>query len=200
MSITADPLLKGIYTYPYVFFDNIFSPEQLDNICSYCSQKPMEQGTVGVERNVNEKIRKSTISFHSLDNNNEWLFSTLLDWSDKINQQFYNFDLFGFNSFQYTEYKKNDHYDWHTDLAYGLNLQDVSSYVPNKLSFSLILSDPSDYKGGELEFGVGGKQSCVDQPRGRLIGFPSWVPHRVNPIIEGIRKSLVFWVIGPKFK
>ena len=40
----------------------------------------------------------------------------------------------------------------------------------------------------------------VQQKLGRLLAFPSHMLHRVTPVTKGIRKSLVFWVIGPKFK
>lgn len=30
--------------------------------------------------------------------------------------------------------------------------------------------------------------------------FPSYVMHRVKPVTEGVRYSLVCWVSGPSFK
>jgi PKHD-type hydroxylase len=36
--------------------------------------------------------------------------------------------------------------------------------------------------------------------RGTVIAFPSYVLHRVTPIIAGTRKSLVVWITGPKFR
>ena len=35
---------------------------------------------------------------------------------------------------------------------------------------------------------------------GRAVLFPSFLCHRVKPVTKGIRKSLVVWVVGPKFK
>ena len=40
----------------------------------------------------------------------------------------------------------------------------------------------------------------VKQRKNRLIAFPSYMLHRVKPVVKGTRKSLVFWIIGPKFK
>ena len=34
---------------------------------------------------------------------------------------------------------------------------------------------------------------------GRAVLFPSFLCHRVKPVTKGIRKSLVVWVVGPKF-
>ena len=39
----------------------------------------------------------------------------------------------------------------------------------------------------------------VPFPRGRIIAFPSFMIHRVTPVVEGIRRSIVVWVTGPKF-
>ena len=52
--------------------------------------------------------------------------------------------------------------------------------------------------GGELEFmSVKGD---VSQVRGTAVIFPSFLVHRVAPVISGVRKSLVSWISGPPFK
>jgi PKHD-type hydroxylase len=71
--------------------------------------------------------------------------------------------------------------------------------IPRKLSFSLILSDSSEYKGGEFEFDTGTADKA-EQKRGRVLAFPSFVKHQVTPIKSGTRKSIVWWALGPKFK
>jgi PKHD-type hydroxylase len=38
------------------------------------------------------------------------------------------------------------------------------------------------------------------QAKGMVILFPSWVIHRVTPVTKGVRKSIVVWVTGPKFR
>jgi PKHD-type hydroxylase len=72
--------------------------------------------------------------------------------------------------------------------------------LPRKLSFSLILSNPNEYIGGDFEILIGKKSSPIIQTRGRVIAFPSFVMHRVTPLTSGVRKSIVFWALGPKFK
>jgi PKHD-type hydroxylase len=72
--------------------------------------------------------------------------------------------------------------------------------VPRKLSFSLILSDSSEYEGGDFEILHGSFPDKLEQKRGRILAFPSYIVHRVTPIISGSRRSIVFWALGPKFK
>ena len=71
------------------------------------------------------------------------------------------------------------------------------------------LSDPKDYKGGELEFDFRNKdpdkkpsiQKCTEiLPKGSLVVFPSFVWHRVCPVKKGSRYSLVIWNLGYPFK
>jgi PKHD-type hydroxylase len=73
--------------------------------------------------------------------------------------------------------------------------------TPRKLSMSLILSDESEYTGGEFEFDTGGKNPEIAlQKRGRVLAFPSYVIHAVKPVKKGCRRSIVIWCLGPKFK
>ena len=63
---------------------------------------------------------------------------------------------------------------------------------------TLLLSDPSTFEGGELEFMSDGKPAKLKQ--GQAILFASWLQHRVKPVTKGERKSLVMWFGGPSFK
>jgi PKHD-type hydroxylase len=64
----------------------------------------------------------------------------------------------------------------------------------------LQLSDPSEYDGGDLELFIAPNPTVATRKKGLIYIFPSWVLHRVTPVTRGIRKSLVIWITGPKFK
>lgn len=116
----------------------------------------------------------------------------------EVNSRFFHFDLSGFHEPMqlglYTENQK-DHYDWHTDAAPS------DRGVPRKLSMAMLLSDPSEFEGGEFQV-----KTCNDIPqtletaKGRAWFFPSYTLHRVAPVTKGIRRSLVLWVGGPQFR
>ena len=73
--------------------------------------------------------------------------------------------------------------------------------MERKLSISLLLSEPDEYEGGELQFSYYHKNhGTVKPPAGTGIIFPAWLPHRVKPVKSGIRRSLVGWMDGPLFK
>ena len=112
---------------------------------------------------------------------------------------------------QFTEYRKNNHYTWHQDSCIE-PYSDVTNPLRygkiRKLSMTASLSDPSKYKGGELQFWLpnptqksGGKiVTCKEiGPQGSIVVFPSYMWHRVKPVTKGVRHSLVMWNLGKPY-
>ena len=81
-----------------------------------------------------------------------------------------------------------DRYIAHMDLSPSASLR--------KLSFSLLLSDPTTFVGGDLWF-----SSPVPDARvqGTLSVFPSYLQHEVTRVTRGTRDAIVGWAIGPSF-
>ena len=76
-----------------------------------------------------------------------------------------------------------------------------------KISMTINLTEPDDYKGGDLKFdfgphaGRGRFKTCKEiRPRGSVIVFPSFLHHQVTPVTEGTRYSLVLWNLGKPFR
>ena len=63
-----------------------------------------------------------------------------------------------------------------------------------------LLSDPSEFTGGELTFSEMGDQKPLPLKQGQAIFFASFLRHKVAPVKKGVRKSLVMWFGGPPFK
>lgn len=78
---------------------------------------------------------------------------------------------------------------WHLDLG-GDNLS------TRKLSFSVQLSHPDEYDGGELELNLAHSTVVAPRTQGTLVVFPSFLVHRVAPVTRGVRRSLVSWASG----
>ena len=74
----------------------------------------------------------------------------------KIEMQVYNFEWDFSESCQFTKYTKDQFYDWHCDSwdqpYIRETANDPSHGKIRKLSVTVTLSDPKEYKGGELEF------------------------------------------------
>ncbi|MFV0276584.1 MAG: Fe2+-dependent dioxygenase [Parahaliea sp.] len=66
--------------------------------------------------------------------------------------------------------------------------------VRTDVSFTLFLSDPADYEGGELVIESGAGEQDIKLPAGALVCYPSTFLHRVNPVSRGSRLVAVGWV------
>lgn len=106
----------------------------------------------------------------------------------------WQYEISGHENIQFGEYGPDQHYDWHVDV-FPL----AHSTLDRKVSVVCLLSDPSDFEGGELEVKL---YSDYKAPlkKGTVIAFPSILQHRVTPVISGLRRSAVVWMTGPRFK
>lgn len=94
------------------------------------------------------------------------------------------------------------HYFWHTDAIregtdyfrqYDGASPSWSEQNQNRLlSISVQLSDGSGYIGGDLQVG----STNVTRAIGSAVVFPAYMLHRVHPMQEGERFSLVAWLRG----
>ena len=93
---------------------------------------------------------------------------------------------------QLLRYKRDDYIRPHVDSGSGARCR--------KISFTVQLSRPDEYAGGDLRF-IGNDARI---PFGRELGaatiFPSFMLHEVSPVAQGERFALVFWVHGPAFR
>jgi PKHD-type hydroxylase len=184
----------------YLCFDNLFTTDELSNIETYCDKLKVHQATIDV--NTPDKSRNCLINLCAVDKENTWLFDKLLNVSKFVNDNGFNFELAGFHYFQYTKYNGlGTQYDFHSDMRMD-NYPTMSDVASRKLSFSLVLSDNNDYEGGEFQIKHpwGDYLETVPQTKGRIIAFPSFMIHRVSALTSGVRKSVVFWALGPRFK
>jgi PKHD-type hydroxylase len=190
--------------YPYVYWNNAFSNDEITNIENY-----MRYDTDGVKPatvfNQNESVentaRKSQVYFFHKNEKTFWFFDKLNYYIDQLNNDYYNFDLNGYDNIQYTEYHSSvlGKYDWHLDTFITRELPN-NEVDTRKLSVIIMMNDPNkDFAGGKFELNSGAEAE-VPMEKGKLIMFPSFLLHRVTPVTQGIRKTLVTWVVGPKFK
>jgi PKHD-type hydroxylase len=143
--------------------------------------------------------------------NDRWIYKEIQPYIHSANANAgWNFEWDFSESCQFTKYKKDQYYDWHSDSwDKPYVTQDQTNGKIRKLSVTVTLSDPKNYKGGELEFDFRNNDpdkkpnihKCKEiLPKGSLVVFPSFVWHRVCPVKSGERNSLVIWNLGYPFK
>lgn len=175
-------------------WEDVFTPAELDAIVRHGDALVQEGATVTAGRNAG--IRVTKVGWVRRVPDIAWLYARMEQLALILNQQYFNFDLFGLTEdFQYTVYHgiEGGHYEWHVDRGPG-------TVEPRKISFSLQLSEPSDYEGCDLEVRNGNSIDVAPKKRGTLLAFPSFALHRVTPVTAGTRKSLVIWAGGPEFR
>jgi PKHD-type hydroxylase len=153
------------------------------------------QGRVGTADVQRGDIRRSQIWFFDPGPQTAFIFDPLGDAVRHVNQG-YGLDVEGFGTgCQIARYSGDvqGHYDWHSDLGTG-------RFSRRKLSLSVQLSAADAYEGGDLEFHLRGLDAVKMRQQGTMIAFPSYLEHRVTPVVRGERYSLVAWVDGPPYR
>jgi PKHD-type hydroxylase len=172
---------------------------------------------------IDPKRRKSKNAWIPTD---YWLAGYLWYYINKINQENFKYDLWGIDNdtIQYTQYEEGEFYTWHVDSGfsdfysfeqtrtsvisdeekqqeYFTNYLSEKTEFVRKLSFTLQLSDPDDYEGGDVQL-MDDYDGLYTLPkeRGTIIAFDSRTRHRVRKVKKGVRRSIVGWCVGPRWK
>ena len=148
-----------------------------------------------------------------------WCAGFLWHYIQRANREnfLYNLRNIDGESMQFTRYEAGQFYGWHNDAGLATQYKPVSVgnrseglgkdfmneniEIIRKLSFTLQLSDPDDYEGGNVQFlDESGKSYFAPRQRGCLVLFDSRTSHRVLKVTKGTRKSIVGWTVGPRWK
>ena len=183
----------------YCWYKDVFTSEELNKLENLAEKLHMEDAKVGGDGNdsgiVSDKIRQTNIGWVRVSDENNWIYQKLTDIVKMANDNWFKFDLRHIESLQFTEYKENMFYGKHIDTMY----QSIGLY-PRKLSFTLQLTDPSEYEGGDVLLHNSDDPFPIKKERGIITFFPSYTLHEVKPVTKGIRRCLVGWVHGPNWK
>tara|TARA_B100000427_G_C15234165_1_gene474717 strand:+ start:44 stop:646 length:603 start_codon:yes stop_codon:yes gene_type:complete len=197
------------YGQPYIEYK--FTSEELDLVESAIKDPKFEDGEAFSQRS----IRKSRIAW--IDD--PGLDIVLLRMGKRISQESgWNVSLRRCDPIQYTEYDEGGKYDWHIDQAPPMQDHRDGIVKVRKISMTLFLNEPTEYKGGEFDVEIWGPKGSIGNDsrfkdkgnekeryvtfkstKGNAIFFQSDQFHRVRPVISGTRKSLVVWFIGPPY-
>ena len=150
-----------------------------------------------------------------------WVGGFLWHYIERANRENFLYDLTCIDgeNIQYTRYEAGQFYGWHNDSGLATHYKPISvgnrgngeqtmqDFVNEncehvrKLSFALQLSDPDDYEGGNVQMlDETGASYIMPRQRGTMCLFDSRTMHRVHKVRKGVRKSLVGWGVGPRWK
>lgn len=178
--------------------------------------KDMEDSMLG-NGDVNKERRNSQNAWIP---SHHWVAGFLWHYVQRANRENFLYDLrcIDAESMQYTKYGEGQFYGWHNDAGLSNYYKPLSSAgndsqsfannfinenieLVRKISFTVQLSDPDDYEGGNVQFLDEDNNSYfAPRKRGTVILFDSRTNHRVLKVTKGTRKSIVGWVVGPRWR
>jgi len=157
----------------------------------------IEDGIVNKQSNSGLIKRNSQISWIKNKDLCHKVFGHIANQVSFYNNQIH---LNNIEPIQYSEYSTKQEYGWHRDVH-------PTPYPDGrirKISFSVFLND--DYEGGEFDLELFGpaankRYETINKKRNaNCLIFHSDMWHRVRPVTKGVKKSLVGWILGPKFR
>ena len=168
----------------YTTISKFLSKPECEDLLQFSLTKELKPGLVGGSKSDSTYFRKSNVFFYdySLDFPN--LNKKLIEiFKKEVNVKGYNID-FTNNSFQFTEYRTDGYYHWHTD----------SDTIITERYCSIVIQLNEEYTGGELQIkDKDDNEITLEKGLGNLFIFYSHLTHRVKPITTGTRYSLVNW-------
>lgn len=197
-----------------IWYNTNMPPELVDLVMREI--KPLEEALEPSKLyggGYNEEKRKSKNAWVTC---NSWVGGFCMSYIERANRENFHYDIDGFDGehIQFTSYGPGDYYGWHCDGNLSGLFQPGNTHEsrPNdfvmlasekcrKLSFVLQLSDPEEYEGGEFQLmDDAGRCYFAPKSRGTVIIFDSRAQHRAKRVLSGTRKSLVGWIVGPRWK
>lgn len=187
----------------WCYFKSYFPPDVCKYIVDTALKREPSEAQIGTDAGIkaDDSFRRSSIRFvtHG-DEELNFLFDELWRLAIKANQEWFDVHISKLDYYQIAEYdgERRGEYKTHHDIFY-IN---GDPYYHRKLSCVIQLSDPADYKGGDLMFEhVNAYPNAEDmRQQGTAIFFPSFVRHAAQPVTEGKRHSIAAWFDGPKWR
>lgn len=169
----------------------LFSPAECERIIASGLLYPLYEDTAmrGLPDHVPGAIGSRRLL--TRENDYAWLLQRIIAATGPINANAYRFEIQGVEVPHVCEYREGQRSDWHMDIA-------DDRTTNRKLTLLVFLSDPDRYAGGR--FVLYPKSTHIDQAQGNLLIFPAYLMHKVEPVLAGLRYTLITWGFGPAFR
>ena len=187
--------LRDTQKYDYWLWPEFFVNDELQNLKQQVNSlnleiEPKEFGAEG------KKSTKSfTFEFKDISKLDSMI--RLKKYITYINECHFGYSIYEYSDFDlvcYNTYEGNlkHEYKWHIDRASNVNVD---------FKYTVLSNISDNYTGGEFLLNSGGDIMKIDDFKpGAVLMFRSNVQHKVNPVLSGTRKTLSFFVRGPRWK
>lgn len=193
----------------YCVWERHFPAEFCDRVVAYADTLERMEGAVRYD--PAKKARSSEVAWIPDNTSHSWITGPVANIVAVTNRKYWQWDITGHESFQYTRYSEDQFYGWHADARAEPYPEDNRwPGMIRKISVTISLSGETDYEGGD--FAIEDTTLSPDRaakrirtlnearPKGSIVIFASHLHHEVRPVTGGLRRSLVGWFLGPPFK
>lgn len=196
----ATPLLPDApMSLPYQLFPALFTPADCAEVRAYAQGRPGQTGTVGYggKQTVHDMRRAEVRWLDVADEHLTTLVARFHKALHRANANHWGLDWRAIMDLQFSTYAawNAGHYDWHRDDNPGAV---HTRPFDRLLSVVLLLSPPAEFDGGSFQVKAELDSQNVPLNQGDCVVFPSALLHRVTPVTQGVRHSLVSWAEGPR--
>lgn len=175
-----------------VMLNDLLTASECKDLVSFAENLPLSDARVQTapgQAQIRQWARSTSIAWIEYGGGQvDWIFERIDSAVLKLNTDRWRYDLKIIQPLQLSRYQFGDHFDWHSDVGAGL-------IARRKLSFSIQLTPSGKYWGGSLVFRNG---QVASRELGSCTVFPSFLSHRVKPVLFGIRLALVGWFLGDR--
>lgn len=201
-----DELAEKMFFVPRFIVDTeMFSPGECDFIRDYFRNNYQTvSGGEYEDYTIPQQRKADVVLIDHVIPDLAWMWEKFNNLIAYYNDKYYNFDLYGFNYLQYAKYEPGGKHEFHMDLPLdGKTVQYNLLEHLRKMTVILLLGEPGvDFEGGEFQINHFSEQYPwnTNLKKGNVLIFPSFLLHRVAPVISGVRESIAIWPVGPKFR
>jgi PKHD-type hydroxylase len=181
--------LGAAVIHDWYFVKNAYSKEICEEILTIAKENPSKNYSDRYD-NSNKNVNVNTVELNVFGDKLNYFFNLIT----QINEEVFGFNLFPYNprTLNFNYYNAQQEYPFHKDSIVGMS--DI------KLTAILNLSLNS-FDGGEFEVFTGGVTRIEEIDKlGSLLVFPSFLYHRVKPVLSGERVTMSCWFSGPNWK
>jgi PKHD-type hydroxylase len=186
------PYNNPVLNHHFVQLPSGLSDEEIERIRVLGDSNPF--CPVGVTINSTKERVNTKGCRVRLNDSTRWIYERMAAVVLAANEQNFRYDLTGLEVLYYMRYDAPDeHFGWHVDSG-------AHPPCPRKLSFSVQLSDPSEYDGGDFDVFGSTDPLRAERGKGLVTAFPAFKNHRVTPVTRGTRRALTVFACGPNFR
>lgn len=144
-----------------------------------------------VEIQVNDNYRKSEQV--KINNDNPFI-NKLRYLVTKANEETFKIQVKNYcEENDFVQYEIDGKFEKHKDVLWPTDVFSGNNAI-RKLTTVVLLND--EFTGGKLALWKEGKRYSFDLEKGDVVVFPSYVEHKVDPVLTGTRYTVVSWSYG----